>query len=169
VSDHRVLVLAHTRHGWRRLCAFRCDDTGAWKPDAGRFFDAAFDGAFNEISTTGQVADGFFNQAVEELLNTCMRTDALAPIPMDPAPSPPRVIPLTKRVSVPMVILSAVFNAMRAENLYGVNIDDIKSVVSQYGWRLKRLEGLPEEKRRHAEKLLHPAILSIVLRSHRQQ
>lgn len=77
-------------------------------------------------------------------------------------------IPIGRDVDVPLVVLRVICDALRLAGLHEVDVDDIKTVVSQCGARILTLDDLPAEQRRHAEALLHRQIVNAVVTSERQ-
>jgi hypothetical protein len=60
-------------------------------------------------------------------------------------------------VSVPAA--NVIFDAVRNAGRHAVDIDDVKSIVSELGSRVSKLSQLPAEQRRLAEPALHSAII----------
>jgi hypothetical protein len=63
------------------------------------------------------------------------------------------------RAEVPVPAANVIFDAVRNVGRHAVDIDDIKSIVSELGSRISKLGQLTAEQRRLAETALHSAII----------
>jgi hypothetical protein len=165
VTEYRVVVVAPTRHGWRNLHTFVWDDdTERWVVALGWLAQKTFIAAGDASrSADGQFDPERFKQLVDspqfraDPRRRAQRINALT--------DPSSAFHLNTDAIVPMPILSLIFDVLRANERHRVNVDDIKIIESQHGSRIRGLNRLSDEDRRHAVTLLHDALLSIVLRS----
>lgn len=171
-DDYHVLVVAPTsRHGWRKLETFcQSEIGGPWKvvsapsmkPDLHRVARAITDPAATGPDSANTKIGAMAGRMLDELMRDMRRETSAV------AESKGGGVRLSERADIPMPILTAVFDVLRAKGEHVVNVDDIKHVVSQQGLRITQLQELPAEQREHAQRAIDEEIWRAVLRSFRQ-
>jgi hypothetical protein len=145
VDREQIVISVATPHGRRNLYTFsnKEDLQVGWRvatppakiPASSEPFDARFGTAFKQR-------------------NASLGVDVNSPL-LDTG-----TVHLEDGFDPPASTLSFILDALHSDKRHEVDLDDIKSVVSQLGSRIAQLNKLSVEQRRHAE----PALYALILR-----
>jgi hypothetical protein len=156
VSDYSITISKATRHGRRNLHTFVFEDGNwwAWNPPS----RGQIDEWRRETVAAGRAARFdeelvVFGQIDEQPTRPHRTTSDRALKDYE------KSVKLADGVNAEGPTLAVILDALHSDRRPSVDIDDIKTVLSELGSQIKRLDTLPDEQRQHATPALYTEIL----------